>query len=132
MATDKIETEEIRITKDDIEGRTGQSFLSCVKQSDIETGEYPAFSVVAERIRTFFRQKNAPDLPMKLGLALAKYDYNGAPENWNDRHEEVIFEWVEWCLENYDAWKDDIELVLDQYARDLIPNAFQLMIHYFC
>jgi hypothetical protein len=127
MSNKGIETE-----KDEIDVNSEDVFCSCNDPTSIASGNNPDFSVAMDRVREFFRTKNAPDLPTKLGLALAKYDYNDCPGNWDCLdQEEVIFEWAESCLEDYDRLENRIALVLDQYARGLIPDALELKKHFF-
>ncbi|AYV76137.1 MAG: hypothetical protein Terrestrivirus4_185 [Terrestrivirus sp.] len=72
----------------------------------------------------------------ELALALTKYDYNGAPSNWEQQynHEKVIMHWTEWAFteENYNEYKNDIKEIIKTNKKGLIPDAFRLLIDYFC
>lgn len=70
---------------------------------------------------------------LDLALALAKYEMNGSPSNWNsddEQREDMIRDWCDWCLQN--SSPDRIKSILSQYRRGLIPDAFEEMIEFFC
>src|SRR6478736_7133839 len=63
-----------------------------------------------------------------LALALAKYDYFGAPSNWTpsswEPHEQVIKRWAASML---DRNHSDIPSVIAAYRKGDIPDAFGMM-----
>lgn len=67
-----------------------------------------------------------------LALALFRYDYHEAPSNWSEeyKHENTVFEWAKHVLEEED--EEDINEVLDEYERGLIPDCYNFMENYFC
>ena len=95
---------------------------------------------VRERVTKYCSEHDLPKLKhytrfrktqiLRLALALAKYDYYGAPSNWDPRfeHEKTIYEWAGWCIkhqmENYD-------MLTGMYDQGLIPDAFSEMMNCF-
>lgn len=71
------------------------------------------------------------NLPFQLlVLGSAKYDYAGAPSNWDPehKHEETMVRWAKWCLRER---KSAVRKIRKAYVRGDIPDAFDLMIDYF-
>lgn len=74
----------------------------------------------------------------ELALALAFYDYYNAPSNWDPKyqheypHQNTIIQWTEWCIENSDTYERITTYVREDYRKGKIPNAFDLLIDYFC
>ncbi len=95
---------------------------------------------VRERVTKYCSEHNLPELKhytrfrktqiLRLALALAKYDYYGAPSNWDLKYEreETIYRWTKWCMkhqmENYD-------MLTGMYDQGLIPSASSEMTNYF-
>lgn len=71
---------------------------------------------------------------INLALAISKYHYSGAPSEWapENNPEQLIFDWTAWTIENADLYKYTIEDILWTYEQGLIPDAFTLLIDYFC
>lgn len=67
-----------------------------------------------------------------MALALFRYDYNGAPSNWREeyKHESIIYGWTKYVLKEED--EDDIDEILEQYNRGLIPYCYKFLENYFC
>ena len=84
---------------------------------------------IEQRVRTKCIGKDNSFL--EVALALAKYDYNGAPSNWEVqfKHEETIYDWCEWVIENYK--KDEYSNLVKDYKAGYIPDAFEYMTEYF-
>lgn len=61
----------------------------------------------------------------KLSLALAKYDYFGAPSNWMKKykHQDYIVDWAKNVTD-----KDRIQELVSELKKGLIPDAFEEMI----
>jgi hypothetical protein len=115
-----------------------QSFLSTLVDINGNTGSSGVDENVWDEIkkRIVLACNGKHDDFKELALALTKYDYNGAPSNWAEQynHEKVIIHWTEWALneENYNEYKNDIEEIIKTNKKGLIPDAFRLLIDYFC
>ena len=96
------------------------------------------FDTIEARMTEYCTLQKREDI-LELALALAKYDFYGAPSNWdadleeklNRKHEEVILDWADWCTKDED-YEDDIADLIDSYKNGLIPDAYNLMENYFC
>lgn len=88
------------------------------------------YNSIKERVTNYCIQKNNKEIVL-LCCALAKYDYHGAPSNWETKyyHEETIFEWALWCQEN--SKKKELEKIIRIYNEGHIPDCFDLMEEYF-
>lgn len=87
-----------------------QKFLSVADENDLA-----GYDSYVERVKNKVKEEalklkeNGKELHPKfelLALALFKYDFHGAPSNWNcqsyspdHKHEEVIMEWAHWVVE---------------------------------
>ncbi len=71
----------------------------------------------------------------QLSLALAKYDLNGAPSNWEEHdHETTIFNWASWAMEG--ALDDEereggIDIIIDTLNRGFIPDCFSFLEYFY-
>ena len=90
------------------------------------------YNKVKERVTLYCNEQNRIDL-IDLCLAFSKYDYHGAPSNWNeeDCHEKTIFDWVVFCVSDKE-YKRDLKVILKDYNNGRIPDCYDLMCDYFC
>ena len=84
--------------------------------------------------RVIFLCKDRDNGFKELAVALAKYDYCGAPSNWlpEYNHEKTIINWTEWAFTENNEYKYDVNKIIKEFHNGLIPDAFRLMIDYFC
>lgn len=92
------------------------------------TSEY---NKVKERMIIYCNEQNRPDL-IDLCAAFSKYDFHGAPSNWeyND-HEKTVYDWVVFCVSDIE-YKKDLKVILKDFKEGRIPDCYDLMIDYFC
>lgn len=117
-----------------------QTYLkTLVNMEGIVTINNLPFDDVKDRMVKYCTDKNRTDI-LYLALALAKYDFYGAPSNWypnqHDQyydctHEQVILEWADWSNKQ-EEYNDTITDLISSYNEGLIPDAFDLMEDYFC
>ncbi len=70
---------------------------------------------------------------VKLCLALASYDHQGAPSNWESEfyHEDTICNWAEWVINEEEIDEEEIDEVIETHANGIIPDVFNWMIDCF-
>jgi len=94
----------------------------------------PELVLVKERMKKYYEfNKDEKDLPKDMEvicLALATYDYCGAPSNWEPKfnNEKTIWNWAKWCGANR---KKELKEIIKSYSNNKIPNASDLMLDYF-
>lgn len=66
-------------------------------------------------------------------LMLGRYDYFGAPSNWDPRwnHEPVIWRWAVWLKSKEERYKQRIRRCQALYDENMIPECSDIMIDYF-
>ena len=127
---ENISREEILNTSE-YQGVIGkQRFLDCGDHHS--QNQFPWHSCV-NRVKAYCQEKHQNEYFETLALALSKYDYHGATSNWDPKftHEKTIYDWTEYCLNNKEEYEDDIESIIIDYKKGLIPDAFDLMEDYF-
>lgn len=83
------------------------------------------------------KQETNNEIFIKLAIALAYYDFHGAPSNWwpdlqeeYGHHEKIILGWTEWAIKN--VKKNKINKIIKEYENQYVPDCFDLLINYFC
>lgn len=89
------------------------------------------YDEVKEKMILYCNEQNRPDL-IDLCAAFSKYDFHGAPSNWDeDNHEKTIYDWVVFCVSDKE-YKKDLKVILKDFKEGRIPDCYDLMIDYFC
>ena len=81
------------------------------------------------------RTRYATQRFIELALGLAKYDYYGAPSNWDPKfkHWEFIERWTLYAVDKEDEhYSYDVADILETYRTGGIPDGYNLMVDYCC
>jgi hypothetical protein len=121
-------TDQMQQLSVDIHSETFQRFMTACTDLEAEAGctaQEAEQRVIAQCDNRDRRFKN-------LVRALVRYDYHGAPSNFQPEHdhEKTIIEWAEGVIEEENS--EAIDEVIDSYKRGYIPDCFNFMENHFC
>jgi hypothetical protein len=69
---------------------------------------------------------------LKLALAWAKYDLNGAPSNWETefKHEDLIPEILDWIEAKKDKYAWKIKKSIEMFEKGMIPDCSWILFEF--
>jgi len=115
-----------------MQSEAGQAFMSTLFRADgsnCHVNDMQGWPFVKTRMEKVTKRRTSKFRTLALGLA--KYDYAGAPSNWDEKqnfdHEKFIVRMADYAMKNKDAYDSQIIDIRVDYRAGRIPDGFSIM-----